>query len=82
MNVVVVQGPWTPSEDAKVKALVKDLGPKKWSIIASHLPGRIGKFTIFRGVLRFNAANVSPPKVVVVVAVVVPFMDALLATVV
>jgi hypothetical protein len=33
-------------------------------------------------VLRFNAANVSPPKVVVVVAVVVPFMDALLATVV
>jgi hypothetical protein len=49
MNVVVVQGPWTPSEDAKVKALVKDLGPKKWSIIASHLPGRIGKFTIFRG---------------------------------
>ena len=26
-----------------MKALVKDLGPKKWSIIASHLPGRIGK---------------------------------------
>ena len=37
------QGPWTPEEDAKVKALVKELGPKKWSIIASNLPGRIGK---------------------------------------
>ena len=77
-----MQGPWTPSEDAKVKALVKDLGPKKWSIIASHLPGRIGKFTIFSGVLRFNAANVSPPKVVVVVAVVVVVVVVVVAVVV
>ncbi len=26
-----------------VVKLVNDLGPKKWSVIASHLPGRIGK---------------------------------------
>ena len=43
LNPNLIKGPWTPEEDAKVKALVKELGPKKWSIIASHLPGRIGK---------------------------------------
>lgn len=37
------KGPWTPEEDAKVIALVKQFGPKKWSAIAQHLPGRIGK---------------------------------------
>ena len=30
-------------EDKKVMELVSKLGPKKWSLIASHLPGRIGK---------------------------------------
>lgn len=30
-------------EDEKVVHLVEKLGPKKWSVIASHLPGRIGK---------------------------------------
>ena len=43
LNPNLIKGPWTPEEDAKVKALVKELGPKKWSIIASNLPGRIGK---------------------------------------
>jgi hypothetical protein len=39
----LVKGPWTPEEDAKVVMLVQRLGPKKWSAIAAHLPGRIGK---------------------------------------
>eukprot|EP00808_Paulinella_micropora_P017566 g57660.t1 len=39
----LVKGPWTAEEDAKVQALVAKVGPKKWSVIASHLPGRIGK---------------------------------------
>jgi Myb-like DNA-binding domain len=30
-------------EDLKVVELVKKLGAKKWSLIASHLPGRVGK---------------------------------------
>jgi hypothetical protein len=39
----LVKGPWTAEEDAKVIALVKKYGAKKWSLIASNLPGRIGK---------------------------------------
>jgi hypothetical protein len=39
----LVKGPWTEEEDRKVVELVGKLGPKKWSQIASHLPGRIGK---------------------------------------
>lgn len=30
-------------EDAKVLELVSSYGAKRWSLIASHLPGRIGK---------------------------------------
>jgi len=30
-------------EDEMVVKLVNQLGPKKWSVIASNLPGRIGK---------------------------------------
>ena len=30
-------------EDAKVKMLVAEFGPKKWSVIANQLPGRMGK---------------------------------------
>ena len=30
-------------EDDKVRELVTLHGPKKWSLIASNLPGRIGK---------------------------------------
>lgn len=39
----LVKGPWTAEEDAKVLDLVEKYGPKKWSLIASKLPGRIGK---------------------------------------
>ena len=42
-NPHCIKGPWTPDEDSKVISLVKEYGPKKWSVIASHLPGRIGK---------------------------------------
>ena len=37
------KGPWTDKEDQLVVELVSQLGAKKWSQIASHLPGRIGK---------------------------------------
>jgi myb proto-oncogene protein len=39
----LVKGPWTEEEDRKVIELVDKLGAKKWSLIASHLPGRVGK---------------------------------------
>lgn len=39
----LVKGPWTAEEDKKVMELVKQYGAKKWSLIASNLPGRIGK---------------------------------------
>eukprot|EP00559_Dactyliosolen_fragilissimus_P006567 CAMPEP_0184864258 /NCGR_PEP_ID=MMETSP0580-20130426/14302_1 /TAXON_ID=1118495 /ORGANISM="Dactyliosolen fragilissimus" /LENGTH=635 /DNA_ID=CAMNT_0027362967 /DNA_START=13 /DNA_END=1917 /DNA_ORIENTATION=+ len=39
----LVKGPWTAEEDSKVMELVKKHGAKKWSLIASELPGRIGK---------------------------------------
>jgi hypothetical protein len=35
--------PWTDEEDAKVIELVQKMGPHKWTFIAAHLPGRIGK---------------------------------------
>jgi len=34
---------WTPDEDAVVRQHVAAFGPRKWSKIAAHLPGRIGK---------------------------------------
>ena len=43
LNPAVTKGPWTPEEDASVVELVELHGAKKWSVIASHLPGRIGK---------------------------------------
>eukprot|EP00529_Nitzschia_sp_RCC80_P005226 CAMPEP_0113486984 /NCGR_PEP_ID=MMETSP0014_2-20120614/25278_1 /TAXON_ID=2857 /ORGANISM="Nitzschia sp." /LENGTH=991 /DNA_ID=CAMNT_0000380673 /DNA_START=28 /DNA_END=3003 /DNA_ORIENTATION=+ /assembly_acc=CAM_ASM_000159 len=39
----LIKGPWTADEDRKVVELVKKYGAKKWSLIASNLPGRIGK---------------------------------------
>merc|ERR1719261_2154399 len=39
----VVKGSWTAEEDATLIALVKQHGAKKWSYIASNLPGRISK---------------------------------------
>lgn len=37
------KGPWTETEDKMVLELVAKHGAKKWSVIASHLPGRVGK---------------------------------------
>jgi len=39
----LIKGAWTKEEDDLVIQLVTDYGPKKWSLIASHLNGRIGK---------------------------------------
>lgn len=39
----VVKGPWTTEEDEKIRMLVTERGPQKWSAIAKHLPGRMGK---------------------------------------
>ncbi|RHY69207.1 hypothetical protein DYB38_004819 [Aphanomyces astaci] len=38
-----VKLPWTEAEDEAVLALVHKLGPHKWGVIASYLPGRSGK---------------------------------------
>ena len=43
LNPELVKGPWTDAEDAKIIELVRQHGPKKWSVIAQELPGRIGK---------------------------------------
>ncbi|XP_061376087.1 transcription factor MYB3R-1 isoform X2 [Gastrolobium bilobum] len=39
----LVKGPWSKEEDEMIIDLVNKFGPKKWSTIAQHLPGRIGK---------------------------------------
>ena len=41
----LVKGPWTKAEDDVVISMVQEhgVGSVKWSVIASHLPGRIGK---------------------------------------
>lgn len=38
-----IKGPWTKEEDDLLCKLVGQHGPKKWSVIASQVPGRIGK---------------------------------------
>jgi len=43
VNPSLVKGPWTREEDDKVVELVRLHGPKKWTLIARHLNGRIGK---------------------------------------
>ncbi|RVE58768.1 hypothetical protein OJAV_G00198070 [Oryzias javanicus] len=43
LNPELVKGPWTKEEDQKVIDLVRKYGPKRWSVIAKHLQGRIGK---------------------------------------
>jgi hypothetical protein len=40
---LIKTGPWTAEEDRVVIDLVQENGPQKWTFIASHLPGRIGK---------------------------------------
>jgi len=39
----VVKGPWLAEEDALLRELVKEVGAKKWSVIAESIPGRAGK---------------------------------------
>ena len=41
--LVFFPGPWTKEEDEKVIELVKKYGPKRWTLIAKQLKGRIGK---------------------------------------
>jgi myb proto-oncogene protein len=43
LNPNLVKGPWTKEEDEIVIEMVKRYGPRNWSAIAQHLPGRIGK---------------------------------------
>ncbi|KAL5850436.1 hypothetical protein ACOSQ4_008449 [Xanthoceras sorbifolium] len=43
LNPELVKGPWSKEEDEIIIELVNRYGPKKWSTIAQHLPGRIGK---------------------------------------
>ncbi|KAF8088150.1 hypothetical protein N665_0550s0009 [Sinapis alba] len=43
LNPELVKGPWSKEEDDTIIALVEKYGPKKWSSISQHLPGRIGK---------------------------------------
>lgn len=38
-----VKGAWSDEEDQKLRELVEQYGPKKWSLISQELPGRIGK---------------------------------------
>ncbi|XP_071955933.1 myb-related protein A-like isoform X2 [Antedon mediterranea] len=43
LNPDLVKGPWTKEEDDLVVRLVKELGPKRWSLISKYLTGRTGK---------------------------------------
>ncbi|KAL9646484.1 hypothetical protein ABK040_006478 [Willaertia magna] len=43
LNPNLVKGPWTKEEDEAIVKLVGLYGPENWSMIASNLPGRIGK---------------------------------------
>ena len=43
-NIKLIRlGPWTIQEDRLVLQLVEENGPQKWTFIANHLQGRIGK---------------------------------------
>ena len=43
LNPALVKGPWTKEEDEVLLQMVEKYGPRNWSTIAQHLPGRIGK---------------------------------------
>lgn len=34
---------WSKEEDEALRQLINKYGPKRWSVIALHLPGRVGK---------------------------------------
>jgi len=40
IKMATVKGPWAKEEDDVVIRLVGQYGPKRWSLIASNLPGR------------------------------------------
>ncbi|XP_020599062.1 transcription factor MYB56-like [Phalaenopsis equestris] len=48
------RGHWRPAEDAKLKELVTQFGPKNWNLIAENLEGRSGKSCRLRW---FNQLN-------------------------
>lgn len=43
LNPELIKGPWTKEEDDLIMQLVERHGSRRWSLIASYLPGRIGK---------------------------------------
>ncbi|CAO2819941.1 unnamed protein product [Amaranthus hypochondriacus] len=43
LNPELVKGPWTKEEDDCIIEMVHQHGCRSWSVIAKHLPGRIGK---------------------------------------
>ncbi|KAJ1263224.1 hypothetical protein BS78_09G167500 [Paspalum vaginatum] len=43
LNPELIKGPWTQEEDDIIINMVQKYGPKKWSLIARSLDGRIGK---------------------------------------
>ncbi|CAI9784850.1 unnamed protein product [Fraxinus pennsylvanica] len=43
LNPELVKGPWSKEEDEMIIHCVNKYGPKKWSTISKHVPGRIGK---------------------------------------
>ncbi|XP_030848523.1 myb-related protein B [Strongylocentrotus purpuratus] len=43
LNPDLVKGPWTTEEDERVVELVREHGPKRWSLISKFLVGRTGK---------------------------------------
>ena len=55
-QVPPVKGPWSTHEDEQLSVLVQQYGPKRWSLIASKLPGRIGKQVRFPPPLDASAA--------------------------
>ncbi|CAN1184279.1 Transcription factor MYB3R-5 [Linum perenne] len=43
LNPAIYKGTWTKEEDDCISVLVRKHGPRKWSVIARFLPGRLGK---------------------------------------
>jgi hypothetical protein len=50
-KMAAVKGPWAKEEDDVVIRLVGQYGPKRWSLIASNLPGREFSPNLPRGLL-------------------------------